>query len=205
LVSGLFGESSAKAQEQAAIHSMQANNANDYQNLVNNNQRTLLQQTGTGGSGITQLGSRLGSAYANAGLYNSTGVAGGLNQAAAEGQSSLADLATRQNQNQQQLLDQQRNQVAQMQYGFGSQNLANARTDTATAAGGLQSYLQKMTQATLGAAGNTMTPGGGNGTGGMWGTLPASPSYGPGYDSQGFPVSKGLPMKAGFNSAAFGF
>lgn len=182
LVSGLFGESSAQKEQQQAIQSLQASNALQDQQLQESNQRTLFGATGEGGDAIRALGSSLGSGFANAGLYNSSAVAGGLLRAQQNTNTSLADLAAHQQSQEQQLAAQQRNQVAQMQYNLGGQNLGYARTDTATAAGGLQHYLQSMTQHALAASGNTMTPGGGNGSAGPWGSLPSYQNAQPGYD-----------------------
>ncbi len=173
LVSGLFGESDAEKQQQQAIQALQANNAQQLQNLANNNQLTTLQQAGSGGDAIRNLGSSLGSAFAHAGLYNSSAVGGALANAAGAQQASLADLAAKNQYNMQNLQNQQADQIAQMQYGLGAQNLGIARQNVGGAASGLQSYLQSLTQQSLGQTGanayRAAAPGaGGNGTGGSW-------------------------------------
>lgn len=203
IVSGLFGESDAKRQQEEAIRQLQQDNANTYQNLQANNQKTLLQATGTGGDALSALGSRLGSSYANAGLYNSSAVAGGLNQAAASQNASLADLAARQNFQSQNLLDTQRNQVANLQLGQGTQNLGMARADLGGSVQGLQSYLQSMTQNNLSRVGHVGYDGGMNGGAGALGypggSLAIPGTYGSGYDSSGYPKPKLTPNLSGYN------
>jgi hypothetical protein len=154
---GLFAaadqERRARRAQEAALNQMAVQNDQMYQDQLGQAHHSLLQMAGLGGDAIMAQGRGLGDAYAAAGLYNPSAVAGGLNLAQHDQQSQLANLAAQlqasaQAQRQQGALD-----IGRLRFGNAQGAYGNAQNELGLARGGLTSFLGNLVQTNLAQSG----------------------------------------------------
>jgi hypothetical protein len=152
-IGGLIGANQAR--QQAQQQQQQALNAyaqamdSQYQNVLANNNRTLMGMAGQGGDAIRNLGANLGSSLAGAGVWNSSATAGALAQAQRDEDTSLTNLAAQNYYNANQLYNQGQTNLANMRLGLANANYAYANQDLGGARQGLGSFLESLAQSNL--------------------------------------------------------
>ena len=152
-ISGLIGDGAARqralqAQQQAMQAYGQAEDAH-YQNLLHNNNLTLMGAAGQGGTALTNYGANLGAANAGAGVYNSSATSGALAQGQAQTNQSLASLGAQNEYNANNFFDQSQANLAQMRLGQANTNYGNANQDYHNSQAGFGHFLESLGQSNL--------------------------------------------------------
>lgn len=204
-ISGLIGDGAARqkalqAQQQAMQAYGQAEDAH-YQNLLHNNNLTLMGAAGQGGTALTNYGANLGAANAGAGVYNSSVISGALAQGQAQTNQSLASLGAQNEYNANNFFDQSQANLAQMRLGQANTNFGNANQDYHNSQAGFNQFLGSLGQSNLlGAHGQAQQSGqpGANGIGDA-GSLPPQGLYGGAGDG-----ASGMAALTNYNLGALG-
>ena len=153
LISGISGLLGGKSKEQRAMEAYQAA-ANDWarannQTAIARNQRddtNVAAAAGQGGDMVRQVGSNVGGALANAGVYNSSTAAGAIDQAARTSGAQVSNLASTNRYNELQADNSANQHIADMRMGIGLNAYNAARQDRQFAGNNLNSAIGTIAQ-----------------------------------------------------------
>lgn len=152
-IAGLLGADNARRQamrqQQQAINDLHIANDRQYQNVLGQGAHSLYDMAGLGADAIHGLGRNLGADAAAGGVYNSSAVGGALALAARDQDAAIANLASRNYYNANALHGQQEQNIANMGYNLGGQNLGFAQNNFEQSQAGLGSFLGGLAQQNL--------------------------------------------------------
>lgn len=158
-ISGLLGSASARKRaiqaRERALQEMMRQLAMTEEAQQRNNARSLYQTSGLMGDALQAQAGALGSAMAQAGVYNSSATAGALQKQARDNAAILADLAARNQFEMEQLRSKNQQYITSQRLGFAQQDYEEAK---AAEAGSVQGIIEALkTAAQAGAQRNNKT------------------------------------------------
>lgn len=162
-LSGLLGANAARARAQEAIRRILLQAETDLNTNLGRQrregERSLYAATGQGGDALRTLSAQMGENFANAGVYNSSAVTGGLNQANQNLSQNLLQLAA---QNQSNLTGQEADNtryLTQLKMGAAQNELGRADANYGSAYSGLMGGIGSLAQFNLARTGAVQKPG----------------------------------------------